>query len=152
VASNVKVILCRDVPKLGAVGDVKNVAPGFARNYLVPRGLAMPATETALAAFQRAQEKRKAAVARELEEAKALAAKLSGVKLSFTRASAAEGKIFGSVGKTDIIKSLRASGFELDRGSILLDAPLRCVGEFDVAIRLKPEVCAKIQVSVLARP
>ena len=147
----VKVILRTDVPKVGKAGDVKQVAPGFARNYLIPRGLATAATEGALAAFKRGESKRAVAVSDELKAAKALAAKVEGTKLSFTSATAAEGKIFGSVGKSDIAKSLKASGFEVDRSKIVLESPLKAVGEFDVELKLHADAVAKIQVSILAR-
>lgn len=146
-----KVILRSDVPKLGAAGDVKSVSAGFARNYLLPRGLALPATEAALALFKKTEAKRKTALDKKLADAKALAGKLEGTALSFSRASAAEGKLFGSVGKTDIAKSLKASGFDVDRVTVQLEAPIKAVGDTEVAIQLHPQVSAKIKVTVLAR-
>jgi large subunit ribosomal protein L9 len=147
----VKVILRTDVPKLGNAGDIKNVAPGFARNYLIPRGMAEQATEAALAAYKKGEAKRAAASAKALDSAKAQAGKLEGTKLTFSRATAAEGKIFGSVGKNDIAKSLKTAGFEVDRNLIVLETPLKAVGEFDVEIKLHAQASAKIKVSVLAR-
>ena len=147
----VKVILRTDVPKLGNAGEIKNVAPGFARNYLIPRGLATQATDAALAAFKKGEAKRAATLAKAADGAKALAGKLEGTKLSFTRATAAEGKIFGSVGRNDIAKSLKTAGFEIDRNLIALEAPIKAIGEFDVEVKLHPQATAKIKVSVLAR-
>ena len=146
-----KVILRSTVAKVGAAGDIKRVKMGFARNYLIPRGLAVPATEAAIAVWKRGDAKRQAKLSETLKAAKAAVDKIRGISLSFTRLAGEEGKIFGSVGKSDIVKSLKASGFEVDRTHIVLEAPLRAVGDFEVEIHLHPEAVAKVKVSVLAR-
>lgn len=146
-----KVILTSDIEKLGPAGTVKNIADGFARNYLFPRKLAQKATPEAIRRVEETQEKRKAARDTRLQGLRDQAAKLSGVALSFTRSMGAQGKLFGSVGKSDIVESLNASGFAVDKNHIVLPAAFKEVGEFEVEVRLHPEAAAKIKVSVLAR-
>lgn len=146
-----RVILRTNVEKLGLAGDVKSVADGFARNYLFPRQLAMQATPEAIHWFEKGQEKRQKTREGAVQQSRDLASKLTGVALSFTRATGGQGKLFGSVGKSDIVKSLKASGFTVDKNAVVLDAAIKDVGDFDVEIRLQTEVSTKIKVSVLAR-
>lgn len=146
-----KVILRKDVQKLGLAGDVKSVKDGFARNHLLPRGLALPATPEAIRWFEKGQEKRSKLRDSAAQQARDLAAKINGTTLSFTRAVGGQGKLFGSVGKSDVVESLKASGFAVDKTAVTLDAAIKEVGDFDVEIRLHPDAVAKIKVSVLSR-
>jgi large subunit ribosomal protein L9 len=145
-----EVILKEDVPNLGLRGDVVKVAEGYGRNYLLPRKMAMQATEANKAVI----EQMKAAAARrsasEKAQAEALATKLAPVELSFTRKSGEAGHLFGSVTSADIAAELASNGFEIDRRKIQLSDPLKSVGEFSVAIKLHREVSAHIKVKVLA--
>ena len=146
-----KVILKSDIDKVGRAGDIKNVARGFARNFLIARGLATEATPAAISWFQQGKERREKAHQKGLEEAKATCEKLSSVQLSFSRKVGEGGKLFGSVGKTDIVKGLKSSGYTIEKTSVLLDATIKEIGEFDVEIRLAPEVTAKIKVAVVSQ-
>ncbi len=146
-----KVILKSTVDNIGRAGDVKDVAAGYARNYLLPRKLAEAATPSALKYWEKGKEKRAALVAAEVEVAKQLAGKLSGVSLSFSMPASEEGKLFGSVGKTDVLKSLKAAGFDVPKNSVRLENALKTTGEHDVELRLAPEVSAKVKVVVSAR-
>ena len=145
-----EVILKEDVANLGHRGDVVKVAEGYGRNFLLPRKLAMQATQANKAVI----EQMKAAAARrnatEKAQAEALAVKLEPLVLSFTRKSSEAGHLFGSVTSSDIAAGLAAQGFEIDRRKIHLDEPLKSVGEFNVAIRLYREVTAHVKVMVLA--
>jgi large subunit ribosomal protein L9 len=145
-----EVILKEDVDNLGHRGDVVKVAEGFGRNFLLPRKLAMQATETNKAVI----EQMKSAAARRSASEKAVAeaqvAKLEPVVLSFTRKSGEAGHLFGSVTAADIAAGLEAKGFEIDRRKIQVDEPLKSVGDFSVAIKLYREVTAHIKVTVLA--
>jgi large subunit ribosomal protein L9 len=145
-----EVILKEDVMHLGNRGDVVKVADGYARNYLLPRKLAMQATLTNKAVI----EQMKSAAARRFATEKALAeevaVKLAPVVLEFTRKSSEAGHLFGSVTSAEIAAALDAQGFEVDRRKIHLDEPLKSLGEFDVAIRLYREVTAHVKVKVLA--
>ena len=145
-----EVILKEDVLHLGNRGDLVKVADGYARNYLLPRKLAMQATLTNKAVI----EQMKASAARRFATEKALAeevaAKLEPVVLEFMRKSSEAGHLFGSVTSADIAAALDAQGFEVDRRKIHLDEPLKSLGEFNVAIRLYREVTAHVKVNVLA--
>ena len=144
-----EVILKEDVVNLGHRGDLVKVAEGYGRNFLLPRKLAMQATQANKAVI----EQMKASAARRHATEKALAEqlviKLEPVVLSFTRKSGEAGHLFGSVTSADIASSLEAKGFDVDRRKIQLDEPLRSLGEFSVAIKLHREVTAHVKVQVL---
>lgn len=145
-----EVILKEDIPSLGSRGDVVKVADGYGRNYLLPRKLAMQATENNKAVI----EQMKAAAARrsatEKMQAEELVARLAPIDLAFTRKAGEQGHLFGSVTSSDIGAELAAQGFEIDRRRILLSEPLKSVGEFTVAIKLHREVTAQVKVKVQA--
>jgi large subunit ribosomal protein L9 len=146
-----KVILTNDVEKLGQSGDIKDVKRGYARNFLFARGLATLATTAALKSYEKSKERREAARQKELESKKASATKMADVKLSFSRQVGDGGKLFGSVGKSDIVKSLKASGHDVDKSQVVLDAALKEIGDFDVEVRFAPEVQTKVKVTIAAR-
>ena len=146
-----RVILTADVPALGRAGEVKDVADGYAQNFLLPRKLAVVATPAVLKQWERGKEKRSQLLAGKQGELKGLASKINGVSLSFSRPVAAEGKLFGSVGKSDIIKSLKSCGYTVDKDALVLDQSIKHVGDHEVEVRLMPEVSAKIKVIVVAR-
>lgn len=146
-----KVILKSTVDHLGRAGDVKDVADGYARNFLLPRKLAEAATPSALKYWEKGKEKRASVVAGEVKVAQELAGKLAGVNLTFSMPASEEGKLFGSVGKTDVLKSLKAAGYEVPKNSVRLETALKTTGEHEVELRLAPEVAAKVKVTVSAR-
>ena len=146
-----KVILRKDVEKLGATGQVKEVARGYARNFLVPRGLAMEATPEAITWFEKGNERRAKLREKALATAQAEVVKLAEVKLSFARPVGENGKLFGSVGKSDIVKSLKASGYAVEKEAVVMAAAIKDVGESEVEVRLAPGASAKVKVSVVAR-
>ena len=145
-----EVILKEDVANVGFRGEVVKVADGYARNYLLPRKLAMQAT----AANKAVIEQMKAAAARrsatEKAQAEALLARLEPVVLSFTRKSGEQGHLFGSVTSADIAHELETQGFEVDRRKIQLGDAIKGLGDYKVAIRLHREVTAHVTVKVLA--
>lgn len=145
-----KVILRSVVSQLGRPGDVKEVSTGFGRNYLIPNGFAAEATPAALKFWEKGKAKRAKLAETQGHAAKDLAAKLAGVSLSFSR-QAAEGKLFGSVGKSDILKSLKTCGYTVDKGAVVLDAAIKTVGEHEIELKLAPDVSAKVKVSISAR-
>jgi large subunit ribosomal protein L9 len=144
-----EVILKEDVANLGHRGDVVKVADGYGRNFLLPRKLAMQATE----ANKNVIEQMKVAAARrsavEKVQAEELVLKLEPVLLSFTRKSGENGQLFGSVTSADIASNLATKGFEIDRRKIQLSEPLKSLGDFTIAIRLHREVTAHIKVQVV---
>ncbi|HUX43995.1 MAG TPA: 50S ribosomal protein L9 [Terracidiphilus sp.] len=143
-----EVILKEDVVNLGHRGDVVKVADGYGRNFLLPRKLALQATQANKAVI----EQMKAAAARrsatEKVQAEELVAKLGPLALSFTRKSGENGQLFGSVTSADIAAELAAKGFEVDRRKIQLTEPLKSLGEYTVAIKLHREVSAHVKVQV----
>ena len=145
-----EVILKDDVVNLGHRGDLVKVADGFARNFLLPRKLALQATSANKAVVEQMKNAAARRSATEKAQAEALAVKLDPIVLDFTRKSGEAGHLFGSVTSADIAAALDAKGFEIDRRKIHLDEPLKSVGEFNVAIRLYREVTAHVKVKVLA--
>jgi large subunit ribosomal protein L9 len=143
-----EVILKEDVPKLGSRGDVIKVADGYGRNYLLPRKLAIEATQ----ANKKVIEQMKSAAVRRQQrdktEAEALARQLEEVTLVFQRRSGEHDQLFGSVTSSDLAEGLAAKGFTVDRRKIHLDEPLKMLGEFKVPVRLFREVTATLKVEI----
>jgi len=145
-----EVILREDVPNLGLRGEVVKVADGYGRNYLLPRKMAMQATEANKAVIEQMKAAAERRSATEKAQAEALVTKLDPIVLSFTRRAGEAGHLFGSVTSADIASDLASQGFEIDRRKIQLGEPLKSLGEFKVAIRLHREVTARVTVKVLA--
>jgi len=146
----IEVILREDVKSLGKAGEMVRVKPGYARNFLLPRGLAFEATEgnkKRIAAETRARATRDQA---ERVTAEQFAATLGGVTLTLTGKAGEEGKLFGSITAQDIADALAAQGHQVDRRRIELEHPIKSVGHHSVAVRLHPEVHAEVRVSVVA--
>jgi len=147
---NVQVILSEDVPNLGRPGDVVKVRAGYARNYLLPRRLAVEANSKNLRAFE--HQKSLAMLRRESNKALALRLKqqLEALTLTIGANAGEEGKLFGSVTNIDIERALRERGFDIDRRKIMLAEPIKQLGEFTVPVRLDPEVEAGVKLTVAA--
>jgi large subunit ribosomal protein L9 len=145
-----EVILKEDVANLGHRGDVVKVADGYGRNFLLPRKLAMQATQANKAVIEQMKSAAARRSATEKVQAEALAAKLEPLVLSFTRKSGENGHLFGSVTSVDIAGELETQGFEVDRRKIQLPDPIKALGDHSVAIKLHREVTAHLKVKVLA--
>ena len=145
-----EVVLKEDIENLGHMGDVVKVKDGYARNYLLPRGLVVLANNRNLKALE--HEQRMIAQRRErlTKDAQGISDKLAGVSLEFTAKVGEEGRLFGSVTTMDIEKALKEQGFEVERRRIVLDAPIKNVGDYEVPIRLRPEVMPSIKVKVMS--
>ncbi len=144
-----KVILTENNASLGQIGDVVNVAPGYARNYLLPQGLAMEATGTNV----RELEHKKRVLARKREKVRqqmlSLAERLNQVRIGMTRKVVEEDKLYGSVSAADILKAVEDQGFsEVARKDIMLEQPIKQLGEFSVPIRVDNEITANVTVVV----
>lgn len=143
-----EVILREDIEKLGSRGQVVKVADGFARNYLLPRRLAVPATE---ANKKIVEQERQAALRREAKEkaaAEELAKMLAGLVLTTTQKAGEADQLFGSVTAKDIADLLEKQGYQIDRRKIVLDHPIKTLGEHKVTLRLHREVAVEITVNV----
>jgi large subunit ribosomal protein L9 len=145
-----EVILKEDVANLGHRGDVVKVADGYGRNFLLPRKMAMQATEANMSVIEQMKSAAARRSATEKAQAEELVAKLEPVVLSFTRKSGENGQLFGSVTSADIAGGLETKGFEVDRRKIQLSEPLKSLGEYTVSIKLYREVTAHVKVQVLA--
>jgi large subunit ribosomal protein L9 len=146
-----KVVLRQDVPKLGEAGTVHNVAGGYARNFLVPQGLAVYATEGELkmAAHNQAVKDRK--IARQEEQLRSLADKIEGQALVFEARAGEGGRLFGSITASDVAEQLSAKiGEEIDRRRVQLEEPIRTVGEHAVAVHLVGRLRPSVTVTVNA--
>ncbi len=145
-----KVILTKDITALGSLGAVVDVARGYARNYLVPQGLAMEATQGNLARVEKLKAKYAQVRAKEKETALGKVAALEGVSVSISQRVGEGEKLYGSVTAAMIAEALAAKGFDLDRKQLDLEEPIKKLGTYAVAVRLAPEVKATITVEVLA--
>ncbi len=143
-----QLILLERVEGLGNVGDEVTVRPGYGRNYLIPQGKAVLANDANRKVFERRRQQLEARQKAQLEEAQALADKLAGLSLTITRATSDGEHLYGSVGTQDLARVLREQGFEVERRNILLDAPIKTVGEHGFRVRLHPDVTAELTVKV----
>lgn len=145
-----KLILTQEVTGLGAPGDVVEVAGGYGRNYLVPRGLAIHWTRGGQKQVELIKRARSARDIRGLDDAKAAGARLAGLKVRLTTRAGRNGRLFGSVSPTDIAAAVRASGGpDLDRRRIEVPNPIKTVGIHRVSVRLHPEVTAGVDVEIV---
>jgi len=143
------VILREDVEKLGAAGEVVSVKDGYARNYLLPRGLAYPATEGHKRRLEAEQKSRARRADAEMARAGEAATRLEAVSLSFSMKAGEGDKLFGSVTTHDIAERLKAEGFEVDKKAIDLPEPIKALGVYKVPVRLHPDVKPEIRVWVV---
>jgi large subunit ribosomal protein L9 len=147
---NVQIILSEEVPNLGHPGDVVRVRAGYARNYLLPRKLAVEASSRNLREFE--HQKRVALGKREAlkSQATGLKAKVEALTLTLRARTGEEGRLFGSITNIDLERALREKGFEIDRRRILLAEPVKQLGDYTVAVRLQPEIEATLKFVVAA--
>ena len=145
-----QVILREELPNLGTIGDVVKVKPGYARNYLLPRGLAVEASVRNLHELEHQKRVIADKRLREQKSAAAVADKLASVKVVFEVRAGDDGKLFGSVTNQDVHRKLEESGFPIERRRILLDEPIKSLGSHDVIVHLGPDTKATIKVEVKA--
>ena len=148
MAKRSEVILRAEVENLGHAGDLVEVAPGYARNYLLPRGLAYVATEANKHRVAQEKKKYEEKLEQERAEATALAARLEGLVLEFRAMAGEEDQLYGSISVADISDRLEELGFEIERSRVKLDQPIKALGEFEVPLRLHPQVTQPIGVRV----
>lgn len=143
-----KVILIKDVPSLGKAGAVVDVREGYARNYLLPRGLAREATEGQLRALEQERAARERKLARERQRAVEVAHALQSRPVRIRAKAGAGGKLFGSVTAQQVAEALRQMGFEVDRRQVELAEPIKAVGTYRVTVRLPHGQQAEVEVQV----
>jgi len=149
--ANIQVILQQDVDKVGKSGELVRVRPGFARNYLLPRELAVLATTAAVSRIEHQKAVALARAEKAKKEARDAALELSVISIRIEQKAGEDGRLFGSVTSKDIEASLRAQGFEVDRRKIQLPEPIKAIGSHVVAIRLASDVFANVKVEVVAK-
>jgi large subunit ribosomal protein L9 len=144
-----RVILRQDFETLGEAGKVLTVKDGYARNFLIPRGIAYEASDRALRLFEQDKLRHEAKKNREKKQAEGLKTKLDGVSVTATVPVGEEDRVFGSVTTQDIADLLSAKGFEVDKRKIQLDEPIKALGFYEVPVKLHGEVQAMIKVWVV---
>jgi large subunit ribosomal protein L9 len=145
-----EVILKEDIVNLGKIGEVVRVRDGYARNYLLPRGLVLEANKKNLKTFEHHKKIVGDQKQKIMRQAQAVGDQLAGVALTLTMRAGEEGKLFGSVTNIQIEKALKAKGLNVDRRKIHLDEPIKAIGEYDVPVRLSADVTVPLKVSVVA--
>ena len=145
-----QLILLQKVTNLGGLGDLVDVKPGYGRNFLVPQGKAVPATEANVAAFEAKRAEYEAKAASIHAEAAARAEKLEGASVTIGSHASAEGKLYGSVGPRDIAEAFTAAGLPLEKSEVVMgEGPIRHVGEFEVLVHLHADVETTVKVVVV---
>ncbi|MBT8489986.1 MAG: 50S ribosomal protein L9 [Deltaproteobacteria bacterium] len=147
-----KVILKENVESLGKIGDMVKVSDGYARNFLIPKGLALEASNKNIKALAHERKTIEQKAEKERKNAEELRGKLENVICTVARKEGEQGKLFGSVTAKDIEKGLSAQGIKIDRKNINLDEPLKSIGEFPVTVKIYPGVNAEIKVVVVSEP
>lgn len=146
-----EIILLQKVANLGNIGDRVKVKAGYGRNFLLPQGKATLATPDNIAKFETRRSELEQAAGQDLSQAQARAAKLAGFKLSLTAKAGGEGKLFGSVGTSDIAEATSKAGFELERSEVRLpNGPIRQAGEHVVQLHLHTDVTVDLPVTIVA--
>ncbi|PYM75203.1 MAG: 50S ribosomal protein L9 [Candidatus Rokuibacteriota bacterium] len=143
-----KIILLDDVTKVGRRGEVRDVSDGYARNFLIPKRLALSATAGNLKNLEHIKKQQDAKADRVKADAESLRARIEALAYEERRQASEEGKLFGSVTAQDIADFLGTRGIQMDRKRITLDEPIKALGEFSVSMRLHPEVTAQLKVTV----
>jgi len=149
MAKDLHVILQRDVVKLGKGGEVVKVSAGYARNFLLPQGFALPASQGNVSRFEHQKRVASERAAKLRGEAEGAAKKLSSLELTIAASVGSEGKLYGSITHRDIEAALKARGFDVDRKKLHVD-PIRALGTYEVTAKLAPEVSATFKVNVIA--
>jgi len=144
-----KVILQREVDTLGAPGDVVEVKDGYARNFLIPRGMAMAATKGGMRHADRLSKNHKDRVEKARREAEAVATKLVATPVRITARAGEDGRLFGSVTAADIAVQVSKAGTPVDRKDVRLDEPIRSIGTHEVHVHLHPEVNPAVTVEIV---
>ncbi|NPA40447.1 MAG: 50S ribosomal protein L9 [Thermodesulfobacteria bacterium] len=144
-----EVILRTDVPKLGKAGDIVKVKDGYARNYLIPKGFAIPANKKNIKALEKERQIILAKAEKQRKKLEELANKLDGMSVTIYRKKIEEDRIYGSVTPLDIVNALKENGIEIDKRFIMLEEPIKTLGTFEVPVRLLADKEVKIKVEVV---
>jgi large subunit ribosomal protein L9 len=144
----IEVILMQRIEKLGQMGEVVRVKPGYARNYLLPRGKAIRATRENLERFERERAQLEAQNLKRREEAERVAERVAGLAVVLIRSAGESGSLYGSVTARDIAAACKEAGLTIDRQQVQLDQPIKALGLWNVRVQLHPEVAITVTVNV----
>jgi large subunit ribosomal protein L9 len=151
MATTLQVILQSDVPNLGASGELVKVRPGFARNFLLPRKLAVPATTAQISRLNHEKAVALARADKNKKEAQALAEKIGALKITLARSVGEDDKLFGSVTTKEIETEVKKAGLTIDRKKMQLAEPLKALGAFEIPVKLMTDVTATLKVEVVKK-
>ena len=143
-----QIILLERIEKLGQMGDLVNVKPGYARNYLLPQGKALRANKANMERFESERAQREADNLTERSEAETEAKKMDGLAVNMVRAASEMGQLFGSVTSRDIAEAVTEAGFTIDRSQVVMDRAIKALGLTETRIRLHPEVSVSVIVNI----
>ena len=143
-----QIILLERIEKLGQMGDLVNVKPGYARNYLLPKGKALRANNANMARFESERAQREVDNLTKRSEAEAEAKKMDGLAVSLVRAASEMGQLFGSVTSRDIAEAVTEAGFTINRNQVVMDRAIKTLGLTDIKVRMHPEVSVSITVNI----
>ncbi|HEY5512818.1 MAG TPA: 50S ribosomal protein L9 [Geomonas sp.] len=143
-----KVILKENVEHLGSIGDIVKVAPGYARNFLLPKSFAIEATEKNAKELAHTKKHLEYKKNRVLEAAKLLVVKIEGLALTIAHQSGADDKLFGAVTNMELAEHLKAHGLDIDRKRIFLAEPIKHLGDFTAIVKIQPEISAVLKISI----
>lgn len=146
-----EVILNQDVDKIGKAGSVVEVKDGFARNFLIPNGLAIPLTTANLKKLEQERQRKTLRLDKIKKESEDLKERLAALSLTLPVLTQEEDKLYGSITPQDIARALKEEGFDIDKNSIALDEPIKSLGIYEVPIKLHPEVLAKVKVWIVKK-
>lgn len=146
-----KVILINDVEKLGKIGDVVDVAVGFARNYLFPKNLAMKETKNSLKVLEERKKKRTRELEKERANFEELAKKISGTSFTIPVAAGEEDKLFGSVTAEDIVDVFLSENIQIDKKQLNIKEPIKKLGVYQIEVKLHPEIAATAKIWVVKK-
>jgi len=146
-----KIILKEDVKNLGEIGAIKNVADGYARNYLLPRNLAVEASDKSVKQFEHLKKQILVKAEKIKKSSDDLALKLSAVKLSIETLAGEEDKLFGSITTADIAEALSKQGLEVDKRKIVIEAPIKRLGTYNIPVKLSQGITAGVALEVIKK-
>ncbi|MEK6672277.1 MAG: 50S ribosomal protein L9 [Nitrospirota bacterium] len=145
-----KVILKEDLKSLGKMGSVVNVSDGYARNFLIPKKIAVEANTKNVKALEHEKRLIKERAGKLNREAQGMSEKLSSVKLTLSAKAGEEERLFGSITTMDIAEALKKEGLEIDRKRIVLDEPIKRLGSYTVAVKISPDITGQLSVQIIA--
>lgn len=144
-----KIILMEDVPALGRRGEVREVATGYARNFLLPKKLAVEATDANLRNLEQIKRQRAREETKAREDAQAAAARIAALSMTVTTRASEDGRLYGSVSAQEVVSFLERNGIAVERRRVLLEEPIKALGDYQVGVRLHGDVTASLPVSVV---